>query len=252
MALVSIITINLNNRKGLEKTVESVIHQSFVDFEYVVVDGGSSDGSAEYLKEKTSRIHRWVSEKDSGIYSAMNKGISMSAGEYLLFLNSGDEFISRGCLEEFLAKKPIADIIAGDLVLDVGGRDILATNPDQVNALHLYESTILHPCTLIRKTLLEQTGLYDETFKITADYAFFLKALLYLNASYEHRQMVLARFDTSGISSDAAFKEVLAQERQRALQQYFNPLSLEAIKELYEIKRSNAYRIWNWILKHFK
>ena len=87
--LLSIITINYNDFSGLKKTVESVIKQTYSNFEYVVIDGGSTDESYKYLQEKKDSFSHLVSEKDAGIYNAMNKGIRAAKGEYLLFLNSG-------------------------------------------------------------------------------------------------------------------------------------------------------------------
>lgn len=88
----SIITINYNNCEGLEKTIQSVIEQSYKGYEYIVIDGGSTDGSIDIIKKYEPSITFWVSEKDSGIYNAMNKGIRHSTGEYLNFMNSGDTF----------------------------------------------------------------------------------------------------------------------------------------------------------------
>ena len=91
---LSIITINYNNLEGLKRTVESVINQTSKEFEYIVIDGGSNDGSGAYIESKSEHIDYWVSEPDKGIYNAMNKGIAKASGEYLLFLNSGDHLFS--------------------------------------------------------------------------------------------------------------------------------------------------------------
>ena len=90
----SIITVNFNNKEGLRKTIESVIHQTFHDFEFIVIDGGSTDGSADVLKEYHTQIDYWVSEPDGGIYQGMNKGIKKATGDYLNFMNSGDCFFA--------------------------------------------------------------------------------------------------------------------------------------------------------------
>ena len=98
--LVSIITINRNNLVGLRRTIASVLSQTWKEFEYIVIDGDSSDGSDEFIRTKDSLIDKWISEPDTGIYNAMNKGIKMASGEYLLFLNSGDELYSSNILEQ--------------------------------------------------------------------------------------------------------------------------------------------------------
>lgn len=95
----SIITINYNNKEGLRKTIESVVGQSFRDFEYIIIDGGSTDGSIEVIKEYAGKVDYWVSEPDKGIYHAMNKGVLQAHGEYLNFMNSGDEFYNNGVLQ---------------------------------------------------------------------------------------------------------------------------------------------------------
>ena len=96
---ISIITINLNNVSGLENTLSSVRAQTFRDFEQIVVDGGSSDGSVDVIRANSDWIAQWISEPDSGIYNAMNKGVRMASGDYLLFLNSGDCLASPKVLE---------------------------------------------------------------------------------------------------------------------------------------------------------
>ena len=96
--LISIITINFNDKIGLQRTFDSVFAQDFNDFEYIVIDGGSNDGSKELIEENTDKISYWISEPDKGIYNAMNKGIKVANGEYLLFLNSGDKFYNKKSL----------------------------------------------------------------------------------------------------------------------------------------------------------
>ena len=109
----SIITVNYNNKEGLRKTIESVIHQTFRDFEFIVIDGGSIDGSVDVLKEYDSQIDFWVSEPDGGIYQGMNKGIKKATGEYLNFMNSGDCFYSSDVLEKVTGYQYDTDFIVG-------------------------------------------------------------------------------------------------------------------------------------------
>ena len=108
---LTIITINYNNLEGLKRTVESVLNQTWQEFEYIVIDGGSNDGSAEYIESQSEHIDYWVSEPDKGIYNAMNKGIAKARGEYLLFLNSGDHLYSAKVLEENYGKIADFDLI---------------------------------------------------------------------------------------------------------------------------------------------
>ena len=109
----SIITVNFNNKEGLHNTIKSVINQTFRDFEYIVIDGGSTDGSIDILKKYDKYINYWISEKDSGIYNAMNKGISKANGEYLNFMNSGDCFYALDVLEKVSKYGYTSDFIVG-------------------------------------------------------------------------------------------------------------------------------------------
>ena len=119
---LSIITVNLNNKDGLQKTIDSVISQTFKDFEWIVIDGGSTDGSKELIEKYSDYISYWVSEPDKGVYNAMNKGIQVAKGEYLNFMNSGDSFICETTLQDVFSKNMTADINAGPVVLSNGTR----------------------------------------------------------------------------------------------------------------------------------
>src|SRR5258706_1204581 len=126
---ISIITINLNNKDGLANTIQSVIGQSCDDYEYIVIDGASVDGSVEVINKYRDRIDYWVSEKDSGIYQAMNKGIKASSGDYLWFLNSGDSLVNEdvvGDCAERIAHRPGYDYYYGQITF---GHESLAQFP---------------------------------------------------------------------------------------------------------------------------
>ena len=111
MPKLSIITVNLNNREGLRKTAESVVSQTYKDYEWIVIDGGSTDGSKELIEQYAEHISYWVSEPDKGIYNAMNKGIRQAHGEYFLFLNSGDSLCDDDIVESFCVGNFKEDIV---------------------------------------------------------------------------------------------------------------------------------------------
>lgn len=117
MTKISIITISYNNLEGLKRTVHSVLSQSYKDYEYIVVDGGSNDGSKEYLEANSAHITRWVSEPDKGIYNAMNKGIAMATGKYCIFMNSGDHFFSATTLEDAAPQLDGTDYCVGRTIV---------------------------------------------------------------------------------------------------------------------------------------
>lgn len=223
---LSIITINYNNCEGLKKTLDSVLKQSIGGFEHVIVDGDSSDGSKDLIVNyvnlldfQDKQIHcRWVSEKDKGIYNAMNKGITMAEGEYLLFLNSGDYFAEVNVLERLFSNPFDEDIVYCDMLLDDAGRKIPNYSPDKVTMRTFYKDTIHHSgCALIKKTLFEKFGMYDENLKIVSDWKFFMQSVVLGNATTRHIRLFMSCFDMCGISS---MNEALCDsERERVLKE---------------------------------
>ena len=134
---LSIITVNLNNMEGLQKTCDSIISQTFKNFEWIVIDGGSADGSKELIEEYGSNISYWVSEPDKGIYNAMNKGIKVAKGEYLYFLNSGDYLFDSNALSDVFLDNPKEDIVYGFVAREHSGRTKIldGLNVDKVHVL---------------------------------------------------------------------------------------------------------------------
>lgn len=117
---ISIITINYNNVEGLKRSIESVVNQTSKDYEYIIIDGGSTDGSVDVIKLYSNRIDYWESEPDRGIYHAMNKGVKLATGEYVIFMNSGDKFYSNEIIADFIKLNPKEDILSGDAKLSTG------------------------------------------------------------------------------------------------------------------------------------
>jgi len=205
--LLSIITINYNNAAGLRKTVESVFAQTSHDFEYIVVDGASTDGSVEYLETQNSKLktqnYKLISEPDNGIYHAMNKGISMAKGEYVQFLNSGDWFVHERVVEYMLNALPVGcDIYVGNKVSIRGdGKIRIEKNNPVVSFLTFYRSTIQHTSAFIRKSLFDKYGMYDETLKIVSDWKWYLIVAGLNKAEVVFTNINVSYFDTTGISS---------------------------------------------------
>jgi glycosyltransferase involved in cell wall biosynthesis len=200
---LTIITICYNNLIGLQKTIASIINQSSKDFQYIIIDGASNDGTPQYL----SRIdfspinHLIISEKDTGIYNAMNKGIKLSKGNYLLFLNSGDCLYDNDVVLKFNSNKITADIISGHTICENNGN--FSHNwfaPDRITCNTFYSGSICHQSTFMKRTLFNN-NLYDEANKICSDWQFFFKELIFGHASYAQINFFISRFDTTGISS---------------------------------------------------
>lgn len=189
--LISVITVNLNNHAGLLKTLSSVESQEFKDYEHIVIDGGSTDGSIELLYNCGAVT--WISERDSGVYAAMNKGISISTGDWLLYLNSGDRFSDNETLGVLASSASCmgADVIYGDVVIDLPGRPMIKTD--------FRRGVIHHQGVLYRRTLHLSAGAYPENPKLTAgDYLFFRLAEDHIFHRIGHTVAVV---EPGGISS---------------------------------------------------
>ncbi|UHG94035.1 glycosyltransferase (plasmid) [Spirosoma oryzicola] len=204
MPRLSIITINYNNTVGLAKTIESVITQTSTDYEYIVIDGGSRDGSLDIIKKYEKSLSYWVSEPDRGIYHAMNKGIRQATGDYCQFLNSGDYLLASEVTERMLTDMPSdCSIVYGNEIRDIGNKRVVkksyAGRP--ITFLDLYRGTIFHGSAYIKRSLFDKYGLYDESFKIVSDWKFYLVAVGLQNEQVAYCNIDLVWFDNTGIST---------------------------------------------------
>jgi glycosyltransferase involved in cell wall biosynthesis len=218
---LSIITINFNNEEGLNRTLESVINQSYTEFEYIVIDGGSSDESPNLIKKYSDKISFWVSEPDSGIYNAMNKGIARANGEYLLFLNSGDVLLNCKTLEENIEFVRDFDLVYFNTFLKDEEKEFVKTYSADLSIDYLINDTIPHQGTFIKRSLFDTVGLYDETLRIVSDWKFFLLALIRYNCTYKKIEKTLSVFYLGGISSKAENKYLNDYERKKVLETEF-------------------------------
>lgn len=219
---ISIITINRNNAEGLRKTIESVITQTLDEFEYIVIDGASTDVSVDVIRQYEDKITYWVSEPDNGIYNAMNKGISRANGEYLLFLNSGDSLVEENTLQNVLSAGLNTDIVYGYQYDDINGKrqEELCLDVPYISFATLKDSHIPHQSTFIRAELLKKNGGYLEHYKIISDWAFLMLALFKWNARIKRIPVFVSVYDTTGISSNVD-KEPQYKERRDFLVREF-------------------------------
>jgi len=227
---LSIITINLNNKDGLRKTLESVYSQTCKTFEHIIVDGGSDDGSVDTIRQLLVKpndavIHdistiqqRWISEPDTGIYNAMNKGIRMASGDYLLFLNSGDRLASVDVIEHVLPYlNNENDIVSGELELLKSGAVVTKLFPSKVlNLNYCINAGLTHPNTFINRNLFSRYGYYNEQNKIVSDWEFFLIACGLHSCKYKSIPILVSCFEMDGMSSQNV--DLLKKETQEALQ----------------------------------
>lgn len=207
----------MNNANGLEQTILSVRDQTWKDFEHIIIDGGSTDGSLGIIEKYRDGITYSVSEKDKGIYDAQNKGILNANGEYCLFLNSGDFLVNESVFEKIFSHNLDTDIIYGDMLIDYGnGKIEYGKSPNRLTLFFLAYRVLWHCVTLIRRNLFSQYGLYDTSYKIVADVDFFLKVIGVGNVSSTYVPMAISQFNTSGFGSDPKNLPLLKKERRKS------------------------------------
>lgn len=216
---LSIITINLNNCEGLKKTMESVFAQTFKDFEYIVIDGASTDGSRELIEQYADYFAYWVSEPDTGIYNAMNKGLVKAKGEYVLMLNSGDWLANENVLEAMASHLDGTDIVQGNVMVPQKDKWLKSCGcgKSELTFRDVYNGDFLHQASFVRKALHDQYGLYDETWRIAGDTVFFLKTLGFGNATFEYVDVTVSYAEPWGISSSTTphWKRIHQEEDER-------------------------------------
>lgn len=236
--ILSIITINRNNASGLEKTISSVASQTCKDFEYIVVDGASTDRSVEVIRNHEVSFGgrlKWISEPDKGIYNAMNKGIKMASGDYLQFLNSGDCLMTDDVIDRMLKTLKANDFPAiqyGNMIKEMPNGKLLKDKGfagKDIPFLAFYLGTLNHSPSFIKRLLFDKYGLYDESLKIVSDWKWFLQAIILCNEKPVYSDIDVTLFDMHGISETN--KALDKAERRQVL----NELIPQAIITDYEL-----------------
>lgn len=263
---LSIITINYNNASGLRKTMESVFAQTCKDFEYIIVDGASADGSVDIIRElvapdfndKLKTVVDGVdvvvsSEPDTGIYNAMNKGVRAAKSEYVLMLNSGDYFVDEHVVERILPELDGTDIVQGN-ILEYGKGCIVRNSGYKKSDLTMndvYLGYFLHQASFCKRILFDQYGYFDESYKIVADTKFFQTCLGIGNASFRYINLDIAYYDMRGVSSNSQVGNLREKERQRIYKELFSDRMLGYLtteSENLKIVHSLQKYKWTWNL----
>ena len=221
--------------------MESVFKQSFSEYEYLIIDGGSTDGSKEIIEDYAERLAYWISEKDKGIYNAMNKGIEKATGEYLLFLNSGDYLTDETICTTMLCGVEDIDIIYGNslrLYLD-GTMDVWKPRAN-CSVEFLIKDTIPHSSTFIRRYLFDKYGFYNERFLIVSDWAFFFKVLVTGVATTLYKDIDVSIFEMGGISNKKENRHLLLEERRIYVSENLPFAVRELLKQKNELEEKNS------------
>lgn len=243
---LSIITI-CYNQLDIAQTCESIVNQTFQDFEWIVVDGGSTDKTLEILEKYKNRINLLISEKDSGRYDAMNKGVKAANGEWIQFLNGGDYFSNNNVLQNVFKNKTYScDVLYGNMNLEVrDGTLTLCKYPQNVDTNYFMNDTISHPASFIKRELFDKFGLYEEKYECVSDWEKWL-CFASKNCSFEFINEVIANFKDNGISASKD-KRVLEQnlkDKREIFFKYFNQTDIKKLRP-YKVFR---IRLFNFIL----
>lgn len=217
---LSIITINYNNVNGLQKTFDSVVSQTWKDFEWIIIDGGSTDGSRELIEQHQDEMAYWCSEPDRGIYHAMNKGLAKARGNYCFFLNSGDSFYSKDVTSRVLPYLDGTDFIIGNIYLATDCRKNLVkkgwfTGEGVIRVLNQF--SFPHQSTFIKREVFERYGNYREDMRISSDWWLSYQALIIGTATIKYIPCDISIYDVSGISS--INQKLMYEERDRVLRE---------------------------------
>lgn len=209
---ISIVTINFNNAEGLRKTIDSVVAQTYKEYEHIIVDGNSTnDDSVRIIQEydyqqrstTNSPTIRWISDADKGIYAAMNKGVRMAQGEYVLMLNSGDTLVDEHVLERIVPQLDGTDIVQGNTIEEHDGKTMQnkGYGRSKITMRDVIDGNFLHQASFCRRDLFVRYGYFDESYAIVADKKFFMNCLGFHDATFKYVDVDVANFDTTGISS---------------------------------------------------
>ena len=233
MPKLSVITINRNNSKGLEETIKGVTSQTFTDFEYIIIDGASTDNSVDVIKKYEDKITLWISEPDKGIFNAMNKGVLRATGEYIQFSNSGDWFVNPDVLSNVFKDDPGEDILFGNIIKMKDGVHVLdkGIGTSDVTFYHLFLGTINHPATFAKRELFDRFGLFNEKYKYVNDWEWFIRCVGLADTTVRYLDLDISFFDMIGNSNNTF--EYYETERRPILNELVPKRILSDYNKLY-------------------
>lgn len=253
MLKLSIITINLNNISGLKDTMQSVVSQTFKDLEWIVIDGGSTDGSKELIEKNSDKISHWVSEKDNGIYQAMNKGIRLAQGEYLLFLNSGDYLTEDTIIEQVFKDDGVtADLCFGHTWYVKGDyKSPMGMPPADFTFYQFIAGSLPHSGgTFYKRQLFLDYGLYDEKYYMCGDIDFNMRVIFKHRCTVQKKELFISFFDGNGLSQNP--KRDIHWEHFYMIDKYYPRIYGSDFKSFGNSKdRSHALLLWDSINTHW-
>ena len=251
---ITIITVVYNDAKGIQLTIDSVASLEYTNIEYIVIDGNSKDDTVEVIRQNSKKITKWVSEPDEGIYDAMNKGIKMSTGEWLVFMNAGDEFADENIVSYILPYINDYDIIYGSMLrrsdtVQYITKGITSQQPDAFDFMH---GSLGHQASFINRSVFRAIGDYSTEYKLASDAKFFYDAIIIHSAKIKYIDKVIAKFSIGGISTTN--QQEYEREREDFLVKSLGKSVYSRYEELHKLKNNEktieAISLYKWLRKH--
>lgn len=251
---ISVITVVYNNANGIKRTIDSVASLDYRNIEYIIIDGNSTDNTTDVIQANSKKVSKWISEPDCGIYDAMNKGIGMSTGDWLVFMNAGDEFADKDVISYIIPYVNDYDIIYGSMlrVSDTAQyitKGITSEHPDAFDFMH---GSLGHQASFINRKVFEKTGYYSTEYKLASDAKFFYDAIITNSAKTKYIDKVIAKFSLGGAST--ANQQLYNNERKAFLIKSLGLSIYSRYEELYRIKNNvetaEAISLYKWLKKH--
>lgn len=232
---LTIITINFNHKEGLQRTIDSIVNQTFTDYEWIVIDGGSTDGSKELLEQYQFHFSWWCSEPDKGVYNAMNKGIAHATGEYINFMNSGDVFATSTILEEIFNKLHEADVLFGRMVVGtINGEEYWANMmKPRLRWFDFYSATLNHQSTFTKREIFVKYGSFDESYRVYGDWRYFAQIIGVEKATSEYIPKIISIYEGGGLS--ATQEKACTIELARLRQEVYPTVNSDIIRQLNQL-----------------
>ncbi len=235
---ITVVTVCYNAVNEIRRTIESVVSQTYGNMEYIIIDGGSTDGTVDIIKQYQGKLAYWCSEPDKGIYDAMNKAVThASGGGFCAFMNAGDTYAGCTVIEEIFKEKRTADFIVGIAKIKGGywkpaGKDFSFEEVFRGHGAN-------HQSTFVKTEILKRDR-YDTRFKFQADDFFFLDHTVFKGCSYEPVNVVVANYDMTGVSNDRKNLKALAKERELFLNEHLPPRILQDYRTSIVRKNINS------------
>ena len=246
---VSVITVCYNSELSLEDTILSVVNQTYDDIEYIIIDGASSDRTLEIIDKYKDKIDYFISEPDSGMYNAMNKGIKVATGDYVYILNSDDTLYDENTIQNFVkeANNKNYEVFIGNLIFveQDGKKPIIKFN--EVDKMSMYYFGLHQQALFYKRTIFEKYGYLSEEYKLASDIVWLYDRLFFKKQKLKIKYLdqIFCNFKIGGRSNNESYKKLSDKERSMIAQKYLSPFQMK----IYEIYKYKTYPVMH---KYFR